>query len=92
MISNLEVDSKTFTIILKACSDMTDLEQGRGIHSLALKSGFNHDCFAETAVIDLYCKCGSIGDTEKAFRYASIDNLSAWNANNDRICSAWLLY
>ncbi|XWS49991.1 hypothetical protein CRYUN_Cryun12cG0050000 [Craigia yunnanensis] len=44
------------------------------------KSGFNHDCFVETAVIDLYCKCGNIGDTEKAFRYASIDNLSAWNA------------
>ncbi|EOY24832.1 Pentatricopeptide repeat superfamily protein, putative [Theobroma cacao] len=78
--SILEVDSKTFSIILKACSAMTDLEQGRGIHSLALKSGFHHDCFVETAVIDLYCKCGSIGDAEKAFRYASMDNLAAWNA------------
>ncbi|XVF13079.1 hypothetical protein REPUB_Repub08aG0177000 [Reevesia pubescens] len=80
MVSNLEVDGKTFSIILKACSAITDLEQGRRIHSLALKSGFNHVCFVETAVIDLYCKCGSVGDAEKAFRYASIDNLAAWNA------------
>ncbi|XWS48896.1 hypothetical protein CRYUN_Cryun13aG0116100 [Craigia yunnanensis] len=80
LVSNLEVDSRTFSIILKACSAITDLEQGRAIHSLALKSGFNHYCFVETAVIDLYCKCGSIGDAEKAFTYASIDNLAAWNA------------
>ncbi|XVF51433.1 hypothetical protein PTKIN_Ptkin04bG0185200 [Pterospermum kingtungense] len=80
VVSNLEVDSKAFSIILKACSAITDLEQGRRIHSLALKSGFNHDCFVETAVIDLYCKCGIIADAEKAFTYASIDNLAAWNA------------
>ncbi|KAA3460143.1 pentatricopeptide repeat-containing protein [Gossypium australe] len=78
--SKLEVDSKTFSILLKACSAMTDLEQGRGIHSLALKSGFHQDCFVETAVIDLCCKCGNISDAERAFRYASVDNLAAWNA------------
>ncbi|TYH97767.1 hypothetical protein ES332_A12G264300v1 [Gossypium tomentosum] len=78
--SKLEVDSKTFSIVLKACSAMTDLEQGRGVHSLALKSGFHQDCFVETAVIDLCCKCGNISDAERAFRYASVDNLAAWNA------------
>ncbi|MBA0819719.1 hypothetical protein Gohar_019630 [Gossypium harknessii] len=78
--SKLEVDSKTFSVVLKACSAMTDLEQGRGIHSLALKSGFHQDCFVETAVIDLCCKCGNISDAERAFRYASVDNLAAWNA------------
>ncbi|XWS38316.1 hypothetical protein CRYUN_Cryun19dG0121300 [Craigia yunnanensis] len=57
-------------------SDESRREEG---HSLAHKSGFNHDCFVETAVIDLYCKCGSIGDTEKAFRYLSIDNLAVRN-------------
>ncbi|OMP11834.1 hypothetical protein COLO4_03660 [Corchorus olitorius] len=78
--SILKVDSKTFSILLKACSAMTDLEQGRRIHSLALKSGFDNDYFVETAVIDLYCKCGSIASAEKAFSYASIGNLAAWNA------------
>ncbi|XP_039022855.1 putative pentatricopeptide repeat-containing protein At3g15130 isoform X1 [Hibiscus syriacus] len=76
----LEVDCNTFSIILKACSAMTNLEQGRNIHSLAIKSGFHQDCYVETAVIDLYCKCGNIGDAERAFSYASTDNLAAWNA------------
>ncbi|KAE8662036.1 Beta-hydroxylase 1, 1,B1,chy1,BCH1 [Hibiscus syriacus] len=38
----------------------TDLEQGRNIHSLTLKSGFHQDCYVETAAIELYCKCGNI--------------------------------
>ncbi|KAK9020950.1 hypothetical protein V6N11_010962 [Hibiscus sabdariffa] len=50
----LEVDSITFSIILKACNAMTYLEQGRGIYSLAC-------------------------DSERAFSYASIDDLAAWN-------------
>ncbi|KAL4384813.1 hypothetical protein GQ457_15G009230 [Hibiscus cannabinus] len=54
-------------------------EQGRGIYSLACKSEFHQVCFVETAVIDLYCKCGSIGGSERAFSYASADDLAAWN-------------
>ncbi|KAE8671603.1 putative Nuclear transport factor 2 family protein [Hibiscus syriacus] len=74
----LEVDCNTFSIVPKACSAMTDLEHGRNIHSLALKSGFHQDCYVETAVIDLYCQCGNIVNAEMTFSYLS--NLAAWNA------------
>lgn len=76
----LEVDSTIFSIVLKACGAMTDLVQGRVLHSLCLKFGFDQDSFVESAVIDMYCKCGSIGDAKKAFRITSKDNLAAWNA------------
>uniref|UniRef100_A0A2N9I6P5 Pentatricopeptide repeat-containing protein n=1 Tax=Fagus sylvatica TaxID=28930 RepID=A0A2N9I6P5_FAGSY len=56
------------------------LVQGRVLHSLCLKFGFDQDSFVESAVIDMYCKCGSIGDAKKAFRITSKDNLAAWNA------------
>lgn len=75
-----EVDSSTFSIILKACGAVTDLTQGRAIHCLALKARFDQDTFVESAVIDMYCKCGSIEDAEKAFSNISTDNLVAWNA------------
>ncbi|KAK3227834.1 hypothetical protein Dsin_007696 [Dipteronia sinensis] len=78
--SYAEVDSSTFSITLKACGAMTDLGHGRSIHSLALKTRFDQDSFVESAVIDMYCKCGSIEDAEKAFRNTSTDNLVAWNA------------
>ncbi|GKU95220.1 hypothetical protein SLEP1_g8607 [Rubroshorea leprosula] len=77
--SNLEIDAATFTIALKACAAISDVEQARAIQSLAIKLGFHQDCFVETAVIDVYCKCGCMVDAEKAFTYAS-RNLAAWNA------------
>uniref|UniRef100_A0A2N9HD66 Pentacotripeptide-repeat region of PRORP domain-containing protein n=1 Tax=Fagus sylvatica TaxID=28930 RepID=A0A2N9HD66_FAGSY len=79
-ISYLEVDSTIFSIVLKACGAMTDLVQGRVLHSLCLKFGFDQHSFVESTVIDMYCKCGSIGDAQKAFRITSKDNLAAWNA------------
>ncbi|XP_059662283.1 putative pentatricopeptide repeat-containing protein At3g25970 [Cornus florida] len=75
-----EVDSVSFSMILKACGALTDLDQGRIIHSLAIKTGIIEDNFVESAIVDAYCKCGSIDDAEKAFRNISKDNLAAWNA------------
>ncbi|XP_028099920.1 putative pentatricopeptide repeat-containing protein At3g15130 [Camellia sinensis] len=77
---SLEIDCVIFSIVLKACGLLTDLELGRTIHSLAFKFGVDHDIFVETAAINAYCKCGSIDDAEKAFRVISKDNLAAWNA------------
>ncbi|KAM1294697.1 hypothetical protein PS2_014426 [Malus domestica] len=37
----LEADSSTFSTLLKACGAITELEQGRMIHSLTLKTGFD---------------------------------------------------
>lgn len=78
--SDLKIDSRTFSTVLKACAAVTDLDRGRAIHSLTLKSGLHQDNFVVTAVIDIYCKCGSIDDAEKAFRSASEENLAAWNS------------
>ncbi|XP_044476515.1 pentatricopeptide repeat-containing protein At3g09040, mitochondrial-like [Mangifera indica] len=75
-----QVDSSTFSIVLKACGAITDLEWGRAIHSLDVKTGFDQDSFVESAVIDMYCKCGNLEDAEKAFRNISTQNLAAWNA------------
>lgn len=78
--SSSEVDSATVSIVLKACGILTELELGRTVHSLALKHGFDVDYFVESAIIDAYCKCGSLDDAEEAFRSRGKDNVAAWNA------------
>ncbi|XP_050229891.1 pentatricopeptide repeat-containing protein At4g38010-like [Mercurialis annua] len=78
--SSLEVDGKTFSTVLKACCAMTDMEQGAAIHSLSLKYGLDQDSFIESALVDIYCKCGNLVDAEEAFFSASTGNLAAWNA------------
>ncbi|KAL3498893.1 hypothetical protein ACH5RR_041625 [Cinchona calisaya] len=78
--SSSEVDNVTFSVVLKTCGVLTELEQGRTIHSLALKSGSDVDYFVGSAIVDLYCKCGSLVDAKQAFRCTSKHNLAAWNA------------
>lgn len=75
-----EVNGSTFSIVLKACAAMTDLEQGKAIHCLALKARYDQDIFVESAVIDMYCKCGTIEDAKRAFRKICRDSLAGWNA------------
>ena len=75
-----EVDCITLSIVLKACGALTDLEYGRNIHSMALKSGMSQDNFVESAVIDVYCKCGTVDEAAKTFMNVSKNNLVAWNA------------
>lgn len=78
--SSSAVDNITFSVVLKACGILTELEHGKTVHSLALKSGIDVDYFVGSATVDLYCKCGSLGDAEQAFRCTSKLNLAAWNA------------
>ncbi|XP_058086416.1 pentatricopeptide repeat-containing protein At3g09040, mitochondrial-like [Magnolia sinica] len=78
--SDREINSVTFSVVLKACSALTALEQGRSIHALAVKFGSDQDNFAGSAAVDFYCKCGGIDDAEKVFQELPKDNLAAWNA------------
>ncbi|XP_021757544.1 putative pentatricopeptide repeat-containing protein At3g25970 [Chenopodium quinoa] len=75
-----DIDGTTISIVFKACSSLTNLGQGKAIHCLALKAGLGSDRFVETAVIDFYCKCGSIADAQNIFMDISSHNLAAWNA------------
>ncbi|XP_074289031.1 putative pentatricopeptide repeat-containing protein At3g25970 [Silene latifolia] len=75
-----ETNGDIFSIVLKACSALTNLGQGKAIHSLALKSGLGTDMFVETSIIDFYCKCGCISDAQTVFLDTSTGNLAAWNA------------
>lgn len=76
----LAVDHLTFTMLFKACGFLTNLDHGKTIHSLILKLGMDKNIFIKSAVIDAYCKCGSINDAEKALRDKDQHNLAAWNA------------
>ncbi|OVA17242.1 Pentatricopeptide repeat [Macleaya cordata] len=57
----------TFASILVGVSSLCLLEYGRQIHGLLCKAGMDtHEC-VESALIDMYAKCGSIIDAEKVF-------------------------
>ncbi|KAK1267308.1 Pentatricopeptide repeat-containing protein [Acorus gramineus] len=74
----------TFASCLSACSSISSLETGRQIHSRAIKAGLSHDAFVESALVDMYTKCGCLEDAEVVF------GISAWSRDlvlwNTMIC------
>ena len=58
-------DQATLTSTLRACTGLALLELGRQVHVHVLK--FHWDLILDSALLDMYCKCGSLKDTNSAF-------------------------
>ena len=70
----------TMASIIKVCTNIRGLEQGRQVHAEAIKRGFGLDSFVDSALIDMYAKCENIFDARKLFDTTSKQNLVLWNA------------
>ncbi|KAH9323330.1 hypothetical protein KI387_017969 [Taxus chinensis] len=69
----------TFASILPACAKMRALEQGMEIHHRIIESGLLSDVL-ETALIDMYAKCGSIQRARDLFDKLHHPNVISWTA------------
>ncbi|KAF3445281.1 hypothetical protein FNV43_RR14976 [Rhamnella rubrinervis] len=54
-----KIDPNSVTVVnaVQACAIACNLEEGRKIHELAVKKGFELDISVSTALIDMYMKC-----------------------------------
>ncbi|XP_059067511.1 pentatricopeptide repeat-containing protein At2g22070 [Cryptomeria japonica] len=73
-------DEFTFASILPACAKMGALEQGMEIHRGIIKNGFSLDVVVESALVDMYAKCGSIQKARELFDKMSQRDAVSWNA------------
>jgi pentatricopeptide repeat protein len=76
-------DAVTLLPVLKACGNRGSLEMGRKIHGAAQEQGLlSDDAILSTAVIDMYVKCGALGEARAVFDEvpAARKSIEAWNA------------
>ncbi|XP_070056081.1 pentatricopeptide repeat-containing protein At3g09040, mitochondrial [Nicotiana tomentosiformis] len=79
-LSSFETDEYTYTSILSACACLEDMEMGQQLHSIIIKNKFGSNLFVGNALIDMYAKCGALGDARRQFeQMLTRDNIS-WNA------------
>ncbi|KAF4376729.1 hypothetical protein F8388_025600 [Cannabis sativa] len=77
----LELNYVTLSSTLSACALSGDLMMGRWVHVYALKTMEKKvDIMVETALLDMYAKCGRVDTARKVFENMSIRNVVAWNA------------
>ncbi|KAI4343869.1 hypothetical protein L6164_011167 [Bauhinia variegata] len=77
--ASLFPNSHTFSSILTACTVLRELEIGKAIHVWLIKCGVA-DVFVDTAIIDLYAKCGCMHDAAEKFSQMTVHNVGSWTA------------
>lgn len=73
-------DKFTFTSVLRACATLMALAEGKQVHALIVKIETEFNVFVESALVDMYGKCGSVEDARLVFDKMPERNLVSWNA------------
>ncbi|WVZ92211.1 hypothetical protein U9M48_038294 [Paspalum notatum var. saurae] len=67
----------TLTSVLRACTGMVMLEVGRQVHAHVLK--YDKDLILHNALLDMYCKCGSLEDADALFHRMPQRDVISWS-------------
>lgn len=75
-----EVDVYSFGTILRSCAGLAAIRQGKEVHSQYLRRGGWRDVVVESALVDVYAKCGCIDFAYRIFKQMPVRNLVTWNS------------
>jgi len=72
VLCNLEprdgcLNASTYRSLLKRWAGAKNLVEGRKVHMHMIDTGFEADIYLLTAVLSMYCKCGSLMEARKVF-------------------------
>ncbi|GER47566.1 pentatricopeptide repeat-containing protein [Striga asiatica] len=70
----------TMASVLKACSGLSSLEQGKQVHAHVVKNGFTLEVPIGSSLSTMYAKCGSLKDGLHVFRRMPARDVVSWNA------------
>ncbi|KAJ4980742.1 hypothetical protein NE237_031579 [Protea cynaroides] len=73
-------DLYSFGTVLRACAGLAAVRPGKEIHCQYLRRGGWRDIIVESALIDLYAKCGCIDYARTIFVQVTVRNLVTWNS------------
>lgn len=75
-----EFELYCFGTVLRACAGLVALKPGKEMHCQYLKRGGWRDVIVESALIDLYAKCGCFDYAYSIFTKMQVKNLITWNS------------
>lgn len=76
----IQLDEITLVSVLTACAQTGALDQGKYVHLLIDRYNMKRDIVLETALVDMYAKCGKIDLALQVFDKIRVRNIFTWNA------------
>ncbi|XP_056169551.1 putative pentatricopeptide repeat-containing protein At3g47840 [Syzygium oleosum] len=66
--------------ILSVCGNMAILDSGKQLHAHVLLIGLEHTSMIQSALINMYGKCGSVKEASRIFDVATNNDVVSWTA------------
>lgn len=79
-MSGTKYDSVSISTALSSSANLPSLYYGKEIHGFMIRTAFNADIFAESALIDMYSKCGKLAMAQCVFDSMDQKNEVSWNS------------
>lgn len=73
-------DNFTFPFVLKACSALSAIKEGKDIHEHVIHTGWENDVFVGASLIDMYAKCGCLESSRRVFDKILRRDVVLWNS------------
>ncbi|EFJ35715.1 hypothetical protein SELMODRAFT_80662, partial [Selaginella moellendorffii] len=72
--------SATLVAVLDTCAHLAALQKGRQIHSHIIENRFRMEMVVETALINMYGKCGKMAEAMSVFEKMAKRDILVWNS------------
>ncbi|XP_027337365.1 pentatricopeptide repeat-containing protein At5g08510 [Abrus precatorius] len=79
-LHGLPPNQHTFNFLFSACTSLSSPPIGQILHTHFIKSGFEPDLFAATALLDMYAKVGTLELARQLFEEMAVRGVPTWNA------------
>ncbi|CAA2981786.1 pentatricopeptide repeat-containing At2g29760, chloroplastic [Olea europaea subsp. europaea] len=70
----------TYPFVIKALAELSDLQVGKGLHGMVVKSGFISDLFVLNSLIHFYVECGCLEMAYQVFLSMPKRDVVSWNS------------
>ncbi|KAJ9707830.1 hypothetical protein PVL29_000075 [Vitis rotundifolia] len=75
----VKMDRLTFLSVIQACSHLGYLEKGKWVHHKLITYGLRKDSYLDTALTDMYSKCGELQMAHGVFDCMSERSIVSWS-------------
>ncbi|CAL0304666.1 unnamed protein product [Lupinus luteus] len=76
----VESNQFTFPSILTACSSISAHCFGEQVHGCIVLSGFGGNVYVQSALVDMYAKCGDFSSAKQVLETMEDDDVVSWNS------------
>ncbi|CAN6459147.1 unnamed protein product [Victoria cruziana] len=77
---DVKPDDFTFTCVVKAVIEESNIEEGKQLHAKAIKGGFHSDTSVGNSLITMYSNCAQVQSSFLAFNDIFEPDLISWNS------------